>query len=344
MTRQLCYIICSSIMSVLKNHWRIREVHGLWLLLAAHCFIGAACSTSPQSAKVVFEDPRATVILQQISDRSFTATQPVSLDPALIARVLSGVLVQERQRALQAIVAGSSPPTPVFSAEEIQFLAPLLANALAAAASDQVVGFVLKSQRPGASSLEYSSTEATAGSLYVYGASLGFSLSQYRYASTRTGSENIARRRLPDSSGLADRALLFSPTHVQRSDNVLRPPTGVADDKFLAINYRLLQQVPQSTSQPEQTAARPDGTAELVRQDAAAIPPSGVQSNRTSTLEQRDQEIQTLKDLVIKKDLELEAIRKELQSLRKQLDDRTTRQDSQRRNNRPPSKLQDPAP
>lgn len=344
MTRQLCYIICSSIMSALKNHWRIREFHGLWLLLAAHCFIGAACSTSPQSAKVVFEDPRATVILQQISDRSFTATQPVSLDPALIARVLSGVLVQERQRALQAIVAGSSPPTPVFSAEEIQFLAPLLANALGAAASDQIVGFVLKSQRPGASSLEYSSTEATAGSLYVYGASLGFSLSQYRYASTRTGSENIARRRLPDSSGLADRALLFSPTHVQRSDNVLRPPTGVADDKFLAINYRLLQQVPQSTSQPEQTAARPDGTAELVRQDAAAIPPSGVQSNRTSTLEQRDQEIQMLKDLVIKKDLELDAIRKELQSLRKQLDDRTTRQDSQRRNNRPPSKLQDPAP
>lgn len=331
MTRQLCYITCSSIMFLLKHHWRIREFHGLWLPLAVFCFIGAACSTEPQAAKVVFEDPRGTVFLQQISDRSFTATHPISLDPALIARVLSGVLVQERQRALQTIVAGSSAPTPVFSAEEIQFLAPLFANALAAAAIDQVVGFVLKSQRPGASSLEYSSTEATAGSLYVYGASLGFSLSQYRYASTRTDAENIARRRLPDSSGLSNRVLLFSPTQAQRSDNVLRPPTGVADDKFLAVNYRLLQQLPRSTPQPEQAAAHPEGIAEPARQGDAVIPPSGVQSNNTRTLEQRDEEIQTLKDLVIKKDLELESIRKELQSLRKQLDDRTTRQDSQKR-------------
>jgi predicted nucleic acid-binding Zn-ribbon protein len=57
----------------------------------------------------------------------------------------------------------------------------------------------------------------------------------------------------------------------------------------------------------------------------------------TENLETRDKEIQTLKDLVIKKELELDSLRKELQSTRKQLD-------SQKRKATPPSKPQQAAP
>ena len=59
---------------------------------------------------------------------------------------------------------------------------------------------------------------------------------------------------------------------------------------------------------------------------------------------QREAEIHTLKDLVIKKDLELESLRKELQSIRKELDSQTTRQDSQKRKPTPSSKPQQTAP
>lgn len=331
-------------MSSLKKHGRKREFLGGVLLLSALCYICTACSTAPSTAKILFEDSRGTVFLQQIPDRSFSASHPINLDPAIIARVLSGILVQERQRALQAIVAGPSSPTPVFSAEEIQFLAPRLVSALAAAATDQMVGFHVTSPHPGASPLEYSTTETTAGSLYASGASLGFALSQYRDTPTRTETEHIAHRRLPDFSVLSDRVLLFTPAQAQRSDTILRPTTGVAGDKFLGIDYRLLQQLLPTVAQPEQAAARPEGIAKPVRQGAAATPPSSRPSNSTRTLEQHDEEIQTLKDLVIKKDLELETIRKELQSLRRQLENHTTQQDSQKRKNRPPSKPQDTTP
>lgn len=318
--------------------------HSSCLLLAILCFVSTACGTAPPTAKVLFEDRRGSVFLQHIPDRSFQASHPFNLEPVLIARILNGVLIQERQRALQAILSGSSSPIPVFSAEEVQFLAPLLAKALATAAPDQVVGFLLTSPRPGASSLEYATTETTAGSLYAYGTSLGFLLSRYRSIPTRTSTDDIAHRRLPDSSGLSNRVLLFNPAKAQRSDSIPRPPVGVSSEQLLVIDSQLLQQSSLSVATPEQAAARPDRMAEPVRQDLPATPPSGIPPNATRTLEQRDEEIRTLKDLVIKKDLELETIRKELDSLRKQLDDRTTRQDSQKRKNKPPSKLQNAAP
>ncbi len=46
-----------------------------------------------------------------------------------------------------------------------------------------------------------------------------------------------------------------------------------------------------------------------------------------------------LKDLIIKKDLELEALKQELQSIRQQLDDQITSQERQKRKSKPPSKV-----
>ena len=76
--------------------------------------------------------------------------------------------------------------------------------------------------------------------------------------------------------------------------------------------------------------------AELVRDPVPEARLSGTPSP-AETLEARDKEIQTLKDLVIKKELELDSLRKELQSTRKQLD-------SQKRKTMPQSKPQQAAP
>jgi hypothetical protein len=257
---------------------------------------------------------------------------------------LSGVQIQEHQRALQAVLAGSSSPVPVFSAEQIQFLVPLLATALATAATDQSVGFLVATRRPGDSRLEYSTTETTAGSLYAYGSSLYFSLSQFRSAPARTNTESIAHRRLPDASGLSDHALLFTPSFAQRSDNFHRPAAEAFTDKFLAIDYQLLQQVAPSTATPEQAVPRPEHTIEPSGQSVPVLPPSQSPLNVRKTLEPRGDEVHTLKDLIIKKDLELDALRQELQSIRRQHDDQITRRDSQKRKNKPPSKLQQTTP
>src|SRR4029077_13539609 len=152
--------------------------HSRLLLLALLCVVGTACGTTAQSNKVLFEDPRGTVSLQTISDQAIQASHPIDLKPALIARVLSGMQVQEYLQFYQQTMTGEAI-TPVFLPEEVQFLAPRIAKALATAATGEAVAFLITSPRPGTGSLVY--METTAGSLYAYDQSLYVTLSQYRY-------------------------------------------------------------------------------------------------------------------------------------------------------------------
>jgi len=243
---------------------------------------------------------------------------------------------------LQEMLAGSSSAVAVFSPEDVQFLAPRIAKALTSAAAGEAVTFTLTSPRQGGGRLESSVTETTAGSLYVYGLSLYFTLSQYRYAPTQSNADDPAHRRLPDPSGLSNRTLLFTPSAAQRSETFLRPIVGASTDRFLAIDYQLLQHA----SSPAITAGQPAPQMERaapIRESPATNNPTSL-SSPPEIQAQRDVEILTLKDLVIKKDLELEALRRELQSIRKQLDSQTIKPDTQKRKTLPPSKPPQPVP
>lgn len=304
------------------------------LLLALVCLISTACTTNSPTGKVLSEDPRGTVALQTMTDQSIQASHPINLEPALIARVLSGMQVQERQRGLQEMLAGAASSVPVFSAEEVQFLAPRIAKALTAAGTKEAVAFLVTSPRQGTGRLEHSVTETTAGSLYAYGLSLYVTLSQYRYAPSQPNANDSAHRRLPDPSGLSSRTLLFTPSAAQRSDSFHPPAGGSSTDRFLAIDYQLLQHSSPLAPTIEQATPQVERPAAPTREPLTGAKLSDTQSD---SLAQREAEIHTLKDLVIKKDLELETIRKELQSVRKQLD-------SQKRKPAPPSKPQQTAP
>lgn len=330
-------------MSPLKQQ-RERAFHGHLLLLAMLCLIGTACSSTATTGKAAIEDPRGTVSLQAISDQSFQASHPISLDPALIARVLSGLQVQEQQRALQEMLAGTSSATPVFSEEQVQFLAPRIAKALMAATAGETVAFRVTNPRQGAGRLENSILETTSGSLYAYGLSLYVTLSQYRYAPTQPTAGSSTHSRLLDTSGLSNRTLHFTPSGAQRSDSFNRPSNAASTDRVIAIDYQLLQRPVISTAVTEQPPPPAERAAASTRELPKGTPASDTNSQAAETLAQREVEIHTLKDLVIKKDLELESLRKELQSLRKELDSQTTRQDSQKRKPTPSSKPQQTAP
>ena len=162
--------------------------------------------------------------------------------------------------------------------------------------------------------LEYSYTETTAGSLYAYGQQLFVTLSQYRYSKIRT---NIYVRNINyqsvglDYNGLKNRILVFTPKAAQRSDGVVPPPGGKSIDRFLAIDYQLLQPVSTTghTAAPEATSS--DTLAEA--------------------LAKREAEIQALRDRVNKNASEMETVRKELKSLQDQVGSQTTGQDNQKR-------------
>ena len=287
------------------------------IFLALLCVIGTACSTTAPTGKILFEDPRGTVSLQAMADQSIQATQPITLEPTLIAQILKGMTVQDQERGIQRLLAGRSSPVPVFSDDQIQFLAPLLAEGLRTAAPTERVAYRVQTTHPG-SMLESSITETTAGSLYAYGRQLYVTLSQYRYAPTRANlnvNDTAYRMSRPDSSGLRDRILLFTSSAALRS-NAFDPPIGKeSTDRFLAIDYQLLQQVPTAAT-AEQTA--PQTGTSLTPGSSVGAGASESQARSTEALSQ-----------------EVEALRKELQSVQQQLGNQPTKPDNLKRKTAP---------
>ena len=292
------------------------------LFFALFCLFGAACGTTSQNNKVLFEDSRGAVSLQKMSDGSIHATHPINLEPALLAQILTGIEVQERgDRLLQRLLSGPSSPVPVFSEEQIQFLAPLLAEGLRTASPDQHIEYRVQTEYEG-SIFESSTTETTAGSLYAYGRQLFVTLSQYRSDPTRT---NINVRNTNsqsvgiDYSGLKNRILLFTPRAAQRSDAFDQPEGGKPTDRFLVIDYEVLQHAPAATV----TRTAPHSERAAPGRDApTGTSASGSSAQSTETLAQ-----------------EVEALKKEMQSLKQQqLGNQTPGQDSQKQKTTPQKK------
>jgi hypothetical protein len=265
------------------------------------CLFCAACSTTDRNRTVLFEDLRGTVSLRTTSDQSIHATHPISLEPAVLAKVLKGIQVQEQERGIQRLLEGRPTPVPVFSDEQVQFLAPLLADGFRKAAPDQLVEYRVQTTRKGVF-LESPTTETTAGSLYAYGRQLYVILSQYRYSPARAGrvmNDDGNRSPLHDTTNLLNHTLVFTPSEAQRSDAGDPPEGGKPTDKVLAIDYELLQQAPAATA--TQTAPQPERTAPT-RDSPARAGASEAPSHSTEALAQ-----------------EVEKLRKELQSVQKQL-------------------------
>jgi hypothetical protein len=303
--------------------------HKSSFFLALLCFVGTACSTTDQNTKILFEDPRGTVSLQTMSDRSIQATHPINLEPNLLAKILRGIEIQNQEHGVQKFLAGASSPVPVFSDDQIRFLAPLLADGLRTAAPDQRIEYRVQTTHEG-SMLESSTTETTAGSLYVYGRSLYVILSQYRYSPTRTNlttaGDMAYRSRPPDSSGLLNRVVLFTPSDADRSDSFDPPEGGKSTDRFVAIDYQMLRHAP-ATATTEKATPQMDRVTSPMRESPAGTGASEAPAPTTEALAQ-----------------EVEALRKELQSVQKQLDSQTTKQNSKKRNTAPPSMPQQTAP
>ncbi len=253
-----------------------------------------------------------------MSDQSIQANHPINLDPNLIAQLLRGIGIQEQEHGLQKLITSPSAPVPVFSDDQIRFLAPLLAEGLRTATPDQRIEYRVNTTHKG-SVLESSTTETTAGSLYAYGRQMYVILSQYNYNQMRENMNvndmsNRYRSRQPESSGLQDYILLFTPRAAQRSDSFDPPAGEKSTDRFLTVDYQLLQQVSPALATTEKTAP--------VSESSRGTGTSGASAQSTEALAQ-----------------EVEALKKEMQSLKQQqLNNQTTGPDSPKQKTTPQQK------
>ncbi|MCP9438807.1 MAG: hypothetical protein NHB36_02875 [Nitrospira sp.] len=123
----------------------------LVVLLILSTGLSTGCSTIPggQAQSLFHHSAKGTVYFQTIIDRSFIASHPATIDKAWLFSVLQGFMAEEvataspSMPAVPAIPADGTTPMRMFSDEDAQYLAPLLADALSQAKPTQLVGFTV---------------------------------------------------------------------------------------------------------------------------------------------------------------------------------------------------------
>src|SRR5262245_52585893 len=268
------------------------------------------CTHAPEVDSIVLEAPRGSVYLERIQERGLKAAHPASIEEGVIARTLNGVMVMERKTALQTAFAKPLASARAFSEDDIRFLAPLLTAALRQAAPDQQVGFQVRRYPP---ELSYSSKsgagvgssdplltnstllETTSGHLMARDQWLYLTVSEYRKRAEQPDTINMANRRLPDSTGQADKELMFEPKEALKP-NEKAGLFGSSPDTVFAIDYRRLAQLPAVGGTP--------------------VPAVG---KRPSEADAKDQDIKQIKDEMKKKDVEIENLKKEMEDIRRDI-------------------------
>jgi hypothetical protein len=204
------------------------------------------------------------VALQVISDPSIQASHPIKLEPSLLAQLLTGLEIHEGgigpHRRVVIGFAGQPSTYPLFSKDQIQFLAPLLAEGLRTATPNQSIEYRVVTTHEGSNRFQSPTTETTTGSLYAYGRELYVILTQFRYNPMRTnldfGDIPYRSQEPLDYSGLRYRTLQFTPKAALRAD-IPNPPTMEKyPDRFVAVDYQLLDQAALEATRAAEAQAR----------------------------------------------------------------------------------------
>src|SRR5687768_6783510 len=101
-------------------------------MIMAGLFMGllaAGCARLPYTTTIVHEDQLVAVVLQREVHPAGYA-HPVQMSPLQLSAILRGLSLREEQRLPLRWFAEETPPKKVFREDEIQVLAPRVADAL----------------------------------------------------------------------------------------------------------------------------------------------------------------------------------------------------------------------
>lgn len=327
----------------------------LLAVIVCLCMLALACLASPRPEAIVHQSPAASVVLERLPERSIRATHPVSLDPVVLAAVLRGVHIQDDRTPVQALFASEPALHPAFSEEDIQFLTPLVRQALAQATAAQQIRFRVshpartRSKRSGAGvgssvpPLAEAETETTEATLYAQDSRLHFTLTQYRHQPERPDTIHGPNRQPPDPTGLNGREVVFIPEAARRLDGASQSTLlGPPDLTTLVIDLELLKTL--SRSRLEASSPPPAQPSEALPAPTPSPNPHLNAPDASVDRPAMTEEVQSLKDLVIKKDMELEVLKKEMQSLRRQLAEREAQIEGLKKKTKPAPNIQEPVP
>lgn len=260
-----------------------------WLIMIPSWLLAACSATSPLTP--IGDGPLGTVELERLAIRgttarygspqsAFQASHPATVSASRVSRLLSGLTISGIDRPDAAL---GQERYPLFSQEETEFFTPLIIRALSQAGPDQRVRFTLRDDGL-----------ITQGTLYLHRTIVRVGLSHYRAS--------------PGQSDTRPAALILSftpPAALVRDDVPQSWMVVEPEQPRVAVSLDALNQLPAAVSAPTTNKPVPE---------IAPIPSSSPPEQRSA-----QQELQATKDVVVKQAQELQQLKAELESLRRQL-------------------------
>lgn len=212
---------------VSRKHAR-RQLHPLPLAACLWPFLlSVGCALGAIPGEVVYQDPTSFVRIEP--DPAVTADEPETFHthPATIAvedfrAILGGFRVRDHRLRLYAMLAGEAPWEPVFSAKEIDVLAPRLSEALARAGPAERVIYYLSQPR---TSIK---REVTSGGFYVEGNRLHFVIANHD-----------VQYGVPAYGVVYDRRYPMRPTSPKWFDLHFEPEGAVVEQSYTVLDFLL---------------------------------------------------------------------------------------------------------
>ena len=252
----------------------------------AGCLGLALIVTGCSSTAKIAQNSKGSVYLEEIMDWSFEASHPAVIDQTTIMKIVKGVYSAEDQNGSSRMSAAGSKPMRVFSDEDAEFLAPLLAQGLSKAKPEQLVGFRVSSSAG-------SGSEPTAGSIYVHQGAIHLIISKGPAATT------------------------FSPESAARSEQApAYAAAGKSGVAALVIDYHALAKAPMPAALPSAKTSVSQNTAGKIPAAAALAATEG-----DGQVEVQAQ-LNRAKDMLAKKDSEISVLRKESDWMKRELRER----------------------
>ncbi len=276
----------------MRTHLAFRGAHYVGTLMSLSLIV-SGCSMFSGEAKV-HKNAKGTVYLKEIADWSFEASHPATIDQLTMLKIIKGVVTDHASN----MPASGSKPMRVFSDEDAEFLAPLLAPGLSKAKPEQIVGFKVS---PSAGS----GAEPTAGTLYAHKGSM--------YLTVAPSPNHTASGFVPGTAARLEKA----PSFVAMGNNAI---TLVIDQQALA---KAPKPMPVSESQATplmQTAPAQEAMAATQDLQAnGALDSEYTPLNGDELLNKKLDELREAREANKKKDSEIATLKKESAWMKKEL-------------------------
>jgi hypothetical protein len=265
----------------------------------------------------IHKSAKGTVYVKEVADWSIEANHPAQIDQATLLSAIKGVVADEATKQSMKMPANGNKPMRVFSDEDAEFLAPLLAHGLSQAKPEQIVGFTVS---PSAGSGE----EPVAGTIYASQNSLYLTIAPTKNKRV-SGFVPSAAARIERAPSYAAQgapgtlAIVIDHQVLAKGQTPTAIPVAAASELPPASAAPAIQAAT-STFKPETPAA---AQAFVVNTPAASGNPMAPAISNDELLNKKLDELRQVRETSKMKDSELAMLKREVEWMKRELRERT---------------------